>query len=529
MLIGFVSDDRYVALPEVNLLFENENEYVRAQSLADGSVRADLSEGSWRVTLNRPGYGAKMVEVEIAEPHEPLQFRLLDDCLMGYAWPKWVKAGEKSEFRVHSPEQFYLSLWRYGWEKELVRPIGWFDEHGPRATVQITPDADYSQTGVEWNRFGYTSPHHKQYQIAPEKSGLYYFHAKGESGAFFSFPWVVAPALPTELIAVLASDITWNAYNSFGGRSNYIHPDRLPPTPTVNSRLELKRYTDPNHHNYDTQDYAPLSFDRPEPINSIPEDTQVNDPIVGRAGCHLAAAEWRLLGWMEREGFGYDYYAESHLHFGELDLTRYRVLVISTHPEYWSSHMYDTVKNWVQNQGGRLVYLGGNGINCDVEFLDRQTCIYRNEDDSVLGESGTTMESRFHLRHESEANLLGVVYDPRGIMTAAPYEVKEASHWVFEGTDLKNGDQFGHSSLHERIPGGASGHETDKISASSPEGIQLLAQGLNGDGGGADMTIYETASRGGAFAAGSITWPSSILVDDAVSRITANVLRRYMK
>ena len=284
MLIGFVSDYRYVALPEVSLLFENENEHVCAQSLADGSVRADISTGSWRVTLNRPGYGAKMVEVEITDPHEPLQFRLLDDCLMGYAWPKWVKAGEKSEFRVHSPEQFYISLWRYGWEKELVRPIGWFDEHGPRATVQITPNGDYSQTGVEWNKFGYTSPHHKQYQTAPEKSGLYFFHAKGESGAFFSFPWVVAPDEPTESIAVLASDITWNAYNSFGGRSNYIHPDKLPPTPTVNSRLELKRYTDPNHHNYDTQDYSPLSFDRPEPINSIPEDTQVNDPIVGRGG-----------------------------------------------------------------------------------------------------------------------------------------------------------------------------------------------------------------------------------------------------
>ena len=112
-------------------------------------------------------------------------------------------------------------------------------------------------------------------------------------------------------------------------------------------------------------------------------------------------------------------------------------------------------------------------------------------------------------------------------MTAAPYEVKDASHWVFEGTDLKNGDQFGHKSLHERIPGGASGHETDKISTSSPEGIQLLAQGLNGDGGGADMTIYETASGGGAFAAGSITWPSSILVDNAVSRITANVLHQF--
>ena len=68
---------------------------------------------------------------------------------------------------------------------------------------------------------------------------------------------------------MLASNITWNAYNNFGGRSNYINPDRLPPTPTVNARLELKRYTDPDSVTYDTDDYAPLSFDRPEPINHI--------------------------------------------------------------------------------------------------------------------------------------------------------------------------------------------------------------------------------------------------------------------
>ena len=72
---------------------------------------------------------------------------MLKDDLLGYAWPKWVRAGEASEFRVHSDAAYKLELWRYGWKKELVRPIGWFDEHGPRATVQIVPDGDYTQTG----------------------------------------------------------------------------------------------------------------------------------------------------------------------------------------------------------------------------------------------------------------------------------------------------------------------------------------------------------------------------------------------
>ncbi len=49
------------------------------------------------------------------------------------------------------------------------------------------------------------------------------------------------------------------------------------------------------------------------------------------------------------------------------------------------------------------------------------------------------LESRFHRTVESEANLTGVVTTDTGIMTAAPYKVIDADHWVFEGTGLKNG------------------------------------------------------------------------------------------
>jgi hypothetical protein len=103
----------------------------------------------------------------------------------------------------------------------------------------------------------------------------------------------------------------------------------------------------------------------------------------------------------------------------------------------------------------------------------------------------------------------------------------DSRHWVFEGTGLEDGSIFGQASLHERIPGGASGHETDKISPSSPKNVKLLAQGMNPDKGGADMVIHEPGGGGAVFSAGSITWPASILVDDAVSRITSNVLRRF--
>ena len=527
MLVGYVSDERYVALPDVILEFEGAAGSFEARSRATGSVHVELPTGAYKVTLQKAGFGAKSVQVEIAAGRPPYHFRLLSDCLLGYAWPKWVKAGDKAEFRVHSVEPYHLSLWRYGFKKEMIRGLGWFDEHGPRATMQITPDGDYTQTGVAWNKFGYANPVLHQYVVAPERSGLYYYHARTARGAEFAFPWIVAPREPAAAVAVLASNITWNAYNNFGGRSNYINPDRLPRTPTVNARLELRRYTDPDAVTYDTEDYAPLSFERPEPINHIDLGTALTDPIEGRAACHIAPAEWRLLGWLEREQFAYDYYAETQLHDGTLDLDAYKVLIISTHPEYWSRKMYFVVKSWVHERGGKLMYLGGNGLNgFEVELGDSSTVIYRNGDSRVVKQAG--YESRFHARVESEANLLGVVFSETGIMTGAPFRVSKANHWAFDGTNLEDGDLFGQSSLHMRCPGGASGHETDKVSASSPQNGIRIAKGTNIDDGGAELVYYEAASGGAVCSAGSIAWPSAILIDDVVSRITANVLRRLL-
>ncbi|MHC5540570.1 N,N-dimethylformamidase beta subunit family domain-containing protein, partial [Singulisphaera rosea] len=418
MLVGYVSDERYVALPGVLLEFEGPSGSFETSSRASGSVHIDLEPGPYKVTLQKLGFGAKSVHIEVGG-REPHHFRLLTDGLLGYAWPKWVRSGERSEFRVHSVEPYKLGLWRYGAEPEFLKNLGWFDEHGPRATMQITPDGDYTQTGVAWNKFGYANPHHKQTIEAPARSGLYYFHARTARGAKFAFPWIVAPSSPTAPIAVLASNITWNAYNNFGGRSNYINPDRLPDTPTVNARLELRRYTDADSITYATDDYAPLSFDRPEPINSIDESERITDPIEVRAACHLAPAEWRLLGWLEREGIAHDYYSETQLDSGVLDLDSYKVLIISTHPEYWTRRMYERVKSWVFERGGRLLYLGGNGLNCEVELVEPSAAIYRNGDAREL--IAKKLESRFHMSVESEANLLGVVFDDAGIMTAAPF------------------------------------------------------------------------------------------------------------
>ena len=535
-LLAYVSDEMYLALPDVSGEFESveTGEITLLRSSPRGAFYGSLAPGRYRVVLSKSGYGAKTSTAELGET--PFQFRLLRNGVLGYMWPRWVRGGERAEYRVHAVEQYQLTLWRYGWKKEFVRMIGWVDEHGPQANRQVLPDGDFTPTGVRWNNDGYPNP---PVIVAPERSGLYYLWAKVPSGESFSFPWVVAPREPRARIAVLASTNTWNAYNNFGGRSNYINPNGLPERPVVNSRQDLDRFQKPSPFGtwkWKDEEYLPLSFDRPEPNNHLFDDPEVTDPVQGRVQCGQAPGEWRLLGWLEREGFEYDLYAEAQLHEGLLNLDAYQVLILSIHPEYWTREMYLVVKRWVFERGGRLMYLAGNGLNCEVSLTRDGVMRCLSHVNSLHGELGghsedgsIEYESRMQRTLESEANLLGVVCTAAGLMTAAPYRVIDASHWVFDGTGLRDGNLFGEKTLHERVPGGASGHETDKMSPSSPANTVLLAKGMNPDEGGAEVVCHEPAGGGAVFSTGSITWIPALFPDPHVSRITRNVLERFLR
>ncbi len=538
MLIGYVSDEQFVAIADAQVQFEVAGTLAAVvRSTPSGAIHAEIPPGPYRVTLARDGYGAKRVEMTVDEG-EPYQFRLLSNTLCGFAWPKWLHGGERAEFHVHSIEPYRLSLWRYGRDKEFVRLLGWHDEHGPQAMRQIVPDGDFTQTGTQWNKIGHTNPHMNALVQAPERSGLYYFHAETASGKFFAFPWVVAPEKPTARIAALAGTNSWNAYNNWGGRSNYVNAAGLPEEPVVYSRQDLKRYQQGPFTEWLPEDgeFLPLSFERPELFNSPYPDEGVADPIKGRLQSTMAPGEWQLVAWLEREGFAYDYYADRQLDNGDLDLDAYDILIFGSHPEYWSRRMYERVKAWVFERGGRVLYLGGNGVNGEVEFTASGAMRVKSHLKSEAGSfsmrdaAGHVLESRFHRTVECEANLLGVVSTDTGIMTAAPYAAIRPEHWAFEGTGLKRGDLFGEANQHERCPGGgASGYETDKLSQFSPPGTVVLAKGTNPDEGGAEMAIYELANGGACFAAGSITWICSLLVDPAVSQVTANVIRRFLR
>ena len=183
--VAYVSDEMYLAIPDVIADWHSPetNQVTILRSSAAGAFYGDLAPGRYLVTLAREGYGSKTSDITL-DPNRPHQFRLLSNGIIGYTWPKWVRAGEQSEYRIHSVEQYQLTLWRYGAQREFVQMISWIDEHGPQANQQILPDGDFTQTGVRWNQTGYAAP---PTVTAPDRSGLYYFQARRRPAGSIDF------------------------------------------------------------------------------------------------------------------------------------------------------------------------------------------------------------------------------------------------------------------------------------------------------------------------------------------------------
>ena len=92
MLVGYVSNERYVALADMLFEFRRSGQVITARSTISGAVYADIEPGEYEVVLGGPGHGSKIVHMEVRQD-QPYQFRLLSDGLLGYMWPKCVRGG----------------------------------------------------------------------------------------------------------------------------------------------------------------------------------------------------------------------------------------------------------------------------------------------------------------------------------------------------------------------------------------------------------------------------------------------------
>ncbi len=242
------------------------------------------------------------------------------------------------------------------------------------------------------------------------------------------------------------------------------------------------------------------------------------------------------------------------------------MVITCTHPEYHSTPMWDAMKAWI-DRGGRLMYLGANGWYWRVAFhrdLPGVIEVRRAEDGirTWIAEPGEYYHSftgeygGLWRRIGRPPNLIcGVGFIAQGFDVSsyyrrAPDADDPRASFIFEGVPEEIIGDFG------LIGGGAAGIEMDCITRGlgSPPNMLRLASSenhspmmllvneefgvvppnLGGDQNErvrADLAFGETPAGGALFAASSIAWCGSLShngYDNNVSRITWNVLRRFM-
>ena len=82
-------------------------------------------------------------------------------------------------------------------------------------------------------------------------------------------------------------------------------------------------------------------------------------------------ADMHIVAWLEAMGHDYDVITDDDLDAEGLaaDRDHYRTVMTGTHPEYYSSRMRDAVDAYL-GQGGRLMYMGGNGFYWRIAYHD---------------------------------------------------------------------------------------------------------------------------------------------------------------
>jgi hypothetical protein len=212
-----------------------------------------------------------------------------------------------------------------------------------------------------------------------------------------------------------------------------------------------------------------------------------------------------FLTWLERTGRKVDVLAQSDLEQVPSPAAlaaAYDLIVFPGHHEYVTTREYDLVEGY-RDMGGDLMFLSANN------FFWR-----------VVRRGGTIVKTKqWRDLGRPEAALLGVQYRGNdGGKRRAPWTLRRApaTRWVFAGTGLGPGDQFGDGGI-----------EMDQTNESSPLQVQVLAEVPDpyGTDFTAQMTYYETRSGAQVFSAGAFSIAGQI-GNPHVSRVVANVWRR---
>ncbi len=303
--------------------------------------------------------------------------------------------------------------------------------------------------------------------------------------------------------------------------------------------------------------------------------TSSRRPIMGMRPRHRTSvmsvpwqfpADLSIIAYLEHKGYAYDVITDEDLHREGVDCLRpYKVVLNGTHSEYYSEPMMDATEQYLA-EGGRVMYMGGNGYYWVVAFReDEPWCMEVRKLDSGSrawqaspgeGYLATTGERSglWRNRGRSPQKLTGVGFTSEGMDRCVPYRRMPDSYdascsWIFAGVDQ---EVFGDEGL---ALGGAAGLEVDRydLALGTPATTKLLASSemfsdnyphvaeeimfnFPGMGGTqdfqvrADMTYTETTGGGAIFSSGSIAWGQALPINDFdndCARIMDNLLTRF--
>ena len=286
------------------------------------------------------------------------------------------------------------------------------------------------------------------------------------------------------------------------------------------------------------------------------------------SGLRHFQADSHLIAWLERMGYAYDILTDRELHEeGGAVLAGYRAVTTGSHPEYHTAETLDALEGY-RDQGGNLLYLGGNGFYWRVALHKEEPGaieIRRGEGGirAWAAESGEYFNAfdgeyggLWRRNGRPPQRLVGVGFTGQGLFEGSSYRRRPEADdprvgWMFAGIEDERLGDFGFSG------GGAAGFELDRadprlgtpenaIVVASSEGHQdhfilvpeeQLTHMATWSGESeaqlirADMTYFETPSGGAVFSTGSITFCGSLPwndFDNNISRLLANVLNRFL-
>ncbi|GAB3109079.1 hypothetical protein GCM10027160_07920 [Streptomyces calidiresistens] len=309
-------------------------------------------------------------------------------------------------------------------------------------------------------------------------------------------PFTVRDDRPSDLLLLLP-DITWQAYNLFpeDGRTG----------------ASLYHAWDADGRLLGEEDAAvTVCFDRPFAGAGLP--------------LHVGHA-YDVIRWAESRGYDLSYATARDLHAGRVRPGNHRGLVFPGHDEYWSVPMRRAVER-ARDTGTSLVFLSANTMYWQVEL----GALPNGDPDRLLTctkRRGPGRSARWRDRGESEQTVLGLQYLGR-VPRPRPLVVRNAHHWLWEGTGLAEGDE-----LPGLVAGEADGY-APRVPLSPYESRILLAHSPYRDDAGVtrhqETSLYRAPSGAWVFASGTFAWSPALgrpdHTDERIRRATANLFDR---